>query len=335
MVHRLNVFPPDVEHFIDEWESEVPIIEVQTSGSTGIPKKMWVEKEKMKASARMTCRFLGLREGDTALLCMPVAYIAGKMVVVRAITHHLRLYASVPSGHPLQNLDFTPDFAAMVPSQVFNSTTVRKEFELLLKIRHLIIGGGSVSPEIESRIKDAPNAIWSTYGMTETLSHIALRKLNGKDASSWYTPLPGVTLSESEEHCLRISAPHVCDDLIETNDYVEFNRDGGFRIIGRKDNTICSGGVKIQIEKVENLLNKYITIPFAITAFPDAKFGEAVTLVFQENAADTEMLIRICRNNLPAHWIPKHYLPFESIPLTPTGKPARKTIKEQACRMCE
>ena len=138
----------------------------------------------MEASARMTCRFLNLKEGDTALLCMPLQYISGKMVVVRSLVCGLRLVEVEPCGHPLRGLKEAPVFAAMVPMQVYNSMAVEEECALLRQIKHLIIGGGAVNAEMAAVLKTFPNAVWSTYGMTETLSHIALRRLSGPDASS-------------------------------------------------------------------------------------------------------------------------------------------------------
>ena len=206
-----------IEEFLKEWHSESPTVLVHTSGSTGLPKPMLVEKRRMEASARITCRFLGLREGDTALLCMPLDYIAGKMMVVRALTCGLRLIAVEPSGHPLSMHntqcimlnDPCIDFAAMVPLQVWNSLQVAEERERLMAIRHLIIGGGGIDASLAEELKDFPNAVWSTYGMTETLSHIALRRLNGPEATEWYTPFEGVTLSQTDEGCLVIDAPAV------------------------------------------------------------------------------------------------------------------------------
>ena len=163
--------------FLEEWNNGLPYVEVKTSGSTGVPKRMRVEKCRMMNSARVTCDFLGLKAGDNALLCMSTDYIAGKMMVVRAIERGLQLITVEPSGHPLagqKGLAPSIDFAAMVPLQVYNSLQVPEERERLRNIRHLIIGGGAIDEGLQAALKDFPNAVWSTYGMTETLSHIAL-----------------------------------------------------------------------------------------------------------------------------------------------------------------
>ena len=155
-----------LEEFLAQWNDASDVIEVHTSGSTGKPKRLLVEKRRMEASGRITCDFLGLKEGDTALLCMPLDYIAGKMVVVRSLVRNLRLVDVTPSSHPLKNISESLDFAAMVPLQVYSSLQVAEEAERLKSIRHLIIGGGAIDESLESQLRQFPNAVWSTYGMT-------------------------------------------------------------------------------------------------------------------------------------------------------------------------
>lgn len=313
------------EEFIEEWNSSAEYVEVQTSGSTGRPKKMLVEKARMRESANMTCDFLGLKVGDTALLCMSLDYIAGKMMAVRSIVRGLQLHVVTPSNRPMKDLDHSFDFAAMVPSQVYESLRHEKEAELLRQTRHLIIGGGAVSKDLEAQLSLFPNAVWSTYGMTETLSHIAMRRLNGASASDWYVPMSGVGISDNAEGCLVIDAPHLCSGPLVTNDIAEISN-GKFRIIGRRDNVICSGGIKIQIEEVESLLREHLERPFAVTRKKDAKFGEAVVLVTEQT--DTAAIERVCRDILSPYWRPKHYYHIEKIPMTGTGKIARGELEQ-------
>ena len=325
-----------LEDFLSEWNNDSLYVHVQTSGSTGAPKPMMVEKRRMLASARITCDFLGLRPGDTALLCMSLDYIAGKMMVVRSLERGLKLTTVEPSGHPLAtvnsklstlnsklsilNSQFT--FSAMVPLQVYNTLQVPEERERLKQIRHLIIGGGAIDDSLAAELKDFPNNIWSTYGMTETLSHIALRRLNGPEASLWYTPFPSVQLSLSDEGCLIIHAPEVCPEPLVTNDIAELKQ-GQFRILGRKDNVICSGGLKIQAEELERQLRPHMPAPFVISKRPDEKFGEIVVLITEGSPSDART---ICERILPKYHQPKAYLHIAQIPLTETGKPARYKI---------
>ena len=331
-----------LEDFLSEWNNDSDRVLVHTSGSTGKPKPMMVEKKRMLNSARITCDFLGLKPGDSALLCMSLDYIAGKMVVVRSIERHLHLISVPPSGHPLKDVDEEITFAAMVPMQVYNTLQVPEERERLSRIRHLIIGGGAIDAALEQELQSLPGniAIWSTYGMTETLSHIALRRINGDEASEWYQPFDSVRISQTEEGCLVIDAPQVCAETLVTNDIVEiepyiYNKVEKlrFRIKGRKDNVICSGGIKIQIEEVETLLKPHLEKPFMLAKKKDGKFGEiAVLLTEDEDIKKVEATVRRLLSDESEkssdhkkykYWIPKEFRYVEHLPLTETGKPKR------------
>lgn len=359
-----------LEDFFSEWNNDSDRVLVHTSGSTGKPKPMMVEKKRMLNSARITCDFLGLKPGDSALLCMSLDYIAGKMVVVRSIERHLHLISVSPSGHPLKDINLKDangkdvngeiTFAAMVPMQVYNTLQVPEERERLTHIRHLIIGGGAIDASLEKELRSLPGniAIWSTYGMTETLSHIALRRINGAEASEWYQPFDSVKISQTDEGCLVIDAPLVCAETLVTNDIVEiepyiYNKVEKhdkeekhdkveklrFRIKGRKDNVICSGGIKIQIEEVEALLKPHLEKPFMIAKKKDEKFGEiAVLLTEDEDIKKVEATIRrllsgksddsnkSSESKSHKYWIPREYLHVDHLPLTETGKPKRSIL---------
>ena len=335
-----------VNDFLQEWNSPSETLLVHTSGSTGKPKPMWVEKQRMLNSAHITCDFLGLRPGDSALLCMSLDYIAGKLMVVRSIERKLRLFSVKPSGHPLSDESLTKmvemdfDFVAMVPMQVYNTLQVPQERERLSRIKHLIIGGGAIDDALAEELRSLPGAVWSTYGMTETLSHIALRRLNGEEASEWYQPFDSVGVSLNSDGCLVIDAPLVCSEPLVTNDIAEIKQQETsshssdassslktssphvlFRIKGRKDNVICSGGIKIQIEEVENLLRQHLDAPFLLAKKKDEKFGEIAVLVTE--SGDLEGVEAICRQVLPKYWVPRQYLHFDQLPMTETGKPKR------------
>ena len=254
------------------------------------------------------------------------------MVVVRSIERHLHLISVSPSGHPLKDVNEEIIFAAMVPMQVYNTLQVPEERARLCRIRHLIIGGGAIDEALEQKLKALPGniAIWSTYGMTETLSHIALRRINGDEASEWYQPFDSVKISQTDEGCLVIDAPQVCAEPLITNDIVEiesyiYNKVEKlrFRIKGRKDNVICSGGIKIQIEEVEALLKPYLEKPFMIAKKKDGKFGEIAVLLTEDE--EIEKIEATVRRLLSDHkyWIPREFLHVEHLPLTETGKPKR------------
>lgn len=311
--------------FLKEWWNDSPTLTVQTSGSTGKPKQMQVEKERMMASAQLTCSFLNLHPGDSALLCMSLDYIAGKMMVVRALVAGLDLHLITPSGHPLQGLDQPFTFAAMVPLQVVNSLSVPSEARCFKQIEQIIIGGSAIDRQLEDRLKHLPNAIYSSYGMTETLSHIALRRMSGVEASRSYIPFEQVTVSLSEEGTLVIDAPLVSPIRLVTNDIAEIAKDGSFRILGRRDHVIISGGLKIQIEEVEQLLSPLMEGAFAVTSMPDEKFGEALVLV-TTSPINEEALAHA----LPPYYLPKKYIQRKTLPLLPNGKLDRLALKQLA-----
>ena len=318
-----QLFEKNIGKFLLEWLNNESFVLVQTSGSTGKPKKIVLQKSAMIASAKATGTFFNLQPKASALLCLSADYIAGKMLVVRSLERKLNLVSVNPSGHPLKDIVLSfdkPSLAAMVPLQVYNSLSVPAEAEKLRNFTHLIIGGGAIDDELSKSLQAFPNNVWSTYGMTETLSHIALRRLNGDKASEWYTPFDSVKVSQNEEGCLVIDAPLVHDGKLITNDIVEL-KNGQFRILGRKDNVICSGGIKIQMEEVERTLKPYMESAFIITKRSDKKFGEIVVLITENNnIAEVES---ICKRVLPKYWCPHYYLHVEHVPLTETGKPAR------------
>lgn len=332
--------------FLSQWRSASPVMEVRTSGSTGAPKIISVEKSRMLASARMTCDFLGLRPGDNALLCMPLDYIAGKMMVVRSLERQMRLLCVEPSGHPLcrsnmQVLEPAPgcgipdiDLAAMVPLQVWNTLQVPEEKEALCRhVRHLIIGGGHIPPELEKELCALPVQAWSSYGMTETLSHIALRRMGEK----YYSPLPGIRLEQDGDGCLVIDAPALCPGRLVTNDIAEFSDACHFHILGRRDNTVCSGGIKIQIEEVEAWLHAHGLRDVAVTWRPDARLGQALVYLVTADMdlsglcpADEAHPCPVPGRPDSRYWLPSAIIHVDALPLTPTGKPDRARAQKMA-----
>ena len=308
--------------FLNDWFDPSGEMIVHSSGSTGKPKPMVVKKEFMMQSACITCDYFGLKPKDKILLCMSLNFIAGKMMVVRALVAGLDLYPIEPSGNPLKDTEVAFRFASMVPLQIFNSLQNPVETERLRKIEVLLIGGGSINPMLENALKEFPNAVYASYGMAETLSHIALRRVNGLNASLNFTPLPSVHLFLSEENALIIDAPWACENRLFTNDVAVINTDGSFRILGRKDNVIVTGGLKVQAEALEATLSPYIHVPFAITSLPDLKFGEIIVLVV-EQPIDESSLAAL----LPSFQVPKKISVVKTIPRTESGKIDRAALK--------
>ena len=322
----------DLYLFLEKWFDASPVITVHTSGSTGTPKELVVRKDRMMQSARLTCEFLNLQAGDTALLCMNLRYIGAMMVVVRSLVAGLNLIVRPASGHPLSDIEEPLRFAAMVPLQVYNTLRVPEEKARLEQTDILIIGGGAVDDSLEAEMSALPTAVYSTYGMTETLSHIALRRLNGDTASKHYYPFPSVELSLSAESTLVIKAPLICGEVLQTNDIACLYPDGSFTIAGRKDNVINSGGIKIQAEEMEKRLRPFIPVPFVVTSVPDPRLGQALTLLIA-GQVDVRELESKLQTVLDAYHRPRHIFMTESIPQTENGKTDRAGCRILARQM--
>jgi O-succinylbenzoic acid--CoA ligase len=313
-----------VYELIKEWYSESPTITIKSSGSIGRPKDMKVGKERILRSIDYTRDFFALKPGEKALLCLPLPYIAGTMMVIRSLVIGMNLLIVVPGGRPLNDaLCGEVDFASLTALQVYNS--IKEEFDkkTLATIKNLIIVGGGISKEIGMVLRDFPNSIYSTYGMAETVSHIAMRRVSGTEVSECYIPFADVTVSLAEDDTLIISAPRVAEGLLHSNDVGVVFDDGSFQIIGRKDNTINSGGIKIHIETVENLLKSVISGNFAISSISDEKFGEVLVLVSEQ-----DIDIAAVNEVLPAYYKPKKVIYLEKIPMTETDKIRRSELKQ-------
>lgn len=273
--------PDSWEHaiylFLKNWFDDTDFVITHTSGSTGIPKEIRLAKTAMRNSARMTNAFFGLDETKTALLCLPASYIAGKMMLVRAIVGGFNLITVEPKANPFELLETDIDFTAITPYQLhFSVETLKQKM-----VKNIIVGGGHVNSMLETLAESIPSTMFETYGMTETCSHIALRQFNRENKSDIFSILNGVTIRQDERECLVIDAPHLLSEEIITNDIVETFNHSSFRWLGRFDSTINSGGVKIHPEQVEKKLEGFIPSSYFIASQPDDVLGEKVILVIE------------------------------------------------------
>ncbi|MBE0661725.1 MAG: AMP-binding protein [Bacteroidales bacterium] len=323
--------PPALKDFIKQWKSDLDYFALQTSGSTGKPKQIWVSRQSMIRSAQLTGQVLDLKKGDTALLCMPLEFVAGKMMLVRALVLSLNLVAVKPSSHPLKEVssESNIDFAAMTPMQVQETLKESETFKKLSQIKKLIIGGAPVSRQLEDELRQLPGEIFETYGMTETLTHIALRKLNGSKRSEFFSVLPGIKISTDSRECLIIQAPHLDDQDVSTNDLVEIISPTQFRWLGRADNVINSGGIKIFPEQVEKKLEGLIKERFIVAGMPDGKLGEKLVLVIETTTPEEfETLPGFIAENLGSYEKPREIIFLAKFPETSTGKINRSEIQK-------
>ena len=323
-------FEKKVLDFIEEWFSDSKTVKVQTSGSTGTPKIFEIEKERMLHSAKMTCDILDLTEGDSALLCLPIEYISGKMMVVRAIERSLKLMIKTPSSTPLSELNEEIDFCAMSPLQVENS------LDKIHLIRNLIIGGAAISVSLKNKIfesikKHQPSTfnfqpkIYETYGMSETLSHIALKKIYPV-SEDYFKVLDHVEISLDERKCLQIYAPKLNPEILKTNDLVELKNEKEFRFLGRIDNVVNSAGLKIYPEQLESLLKKEISNEVIFLGIKDDVLGQKLILVIEgEESKHVRNQISSVEYPTKNHQ-PKEIIFIKDFPRLPNGKINRREL---------
>jgi O-succinylbenzoic acid--CoA ligase len=306
--------------FIQKWFDENEQIKVNTSGSTGDPKEIFLKKSHMLNSARETGVFFKLGENTSALLCLPSDFIAGKMMLVRAMTLGWDLHVVAPEKDALTQYDNDYDFVAMVPYQVNYS------FGALGKVKKLIIGGGSISEELEEKLMEVDTEVFETYGMTETVTHIAVRRINGLARSEYFTALPNVRFSTDERNCLVIDAPSISDHQVITNDIVDLLTPTTFIWKGRYDHVINSGGVKLFPEAIEKKLAPYIKLPFIISSLKDQELGECVILIVKKPKEHELPDFSEAFSVLNKYERPRKVFSFSKFPYTSTGKIKRTRI---------
>lgn len=277
--------------FLSNWFDKSLELKVKTSGSTGAPKIIALKKEYMKNSARATGAFFNLGEKTTALLCLSTDYIAGKLMLVRALTLGWQLDVVAPELNPLASNTKKYDFSAMVPLQLQNS------LQEIHRIQKLIVGGGVVPETLRVQLEGLKTEIFATYGMTETITHIAVKKLNNIHTKpNFYKVLTDIEIYRDHRNCLVIKAPKVSDSLVVTNDIVQLVSETQFEWLGRFDNVINSGGVKLHPEKIEEKLSKIITNRFFVAGVSDEKLGEKLVLIVEGDT--TSEIIKSLREKI-------------------------------------
>lgn len=318
-------------NFLLDWLNDKDFVVVKTSGSTGKPKKVRIQKQAMINSAKATGKFFEVPANTTALHCLPTDFIAGKMMLVRAMVLGWHLDLVPPKANPLDRVFKTYDFCAMTPFQLDNSLS------RLHLIKKLIVGGGAVSTTLQNLVQGIGTGVYETYGMTETVSHIAARRINRSPQEIDPIPfrvLPNIEISVDDRNCLVIDAPSLTSETLITNDVVEKLSDKRFILKGRYDNVINSGGIKLHPEEIEAKLAPIMAHRFFITSLPDAALGEKLVLMVESEFSETalknlEREIKTC-NNLGKYEMPKKIYFVEKFEETPNGKIHRvNTLKSR------
>lgn len=313
---------PAVERFLDEWYDGRDFIEAHTSGSTGTPKVIRLHKSDMMASALATCGFFGIGADSTMVMPLSANYIAGKMMIVRALVTGARLYVEKPSTSPLSEWNEGPvDLLPIVPSQI-SGFLASPAIDM---VRNVIVGGAAVSSDDEIRLRSISASVYATYGMTETCSHVALRSITA--AERCFRALPGISFSTDERGCLVINGSRFSFLPIVTNDVVDLLDSERFVWLGRIDNVINSGGVKIHPEEIERMIEPLMgNRNYYITARRSARWGEEAVLMVEGDVADSNLLLENIRSVVPQYSAPKAIIPVEEFGRTSSGKIKRQKL---------
>lgn len=312
----------DVYRFILDFLNDSDIVVQKTSGTTGTPKSIELLKSSMLQSAKNTIHFFKLKEGDVAVLCLPIKYIAGKMMVVRALISGMDLKLLEPSGTPDFSETKETDFCAMVPMQA--NSLLQKN--LWPEIKTLILGGAETGRELREQLKKMETQVFETYGMAETCSHVALKKLNGNQPETFFTALLDVQLSTDERECLVIEASYLPEKIV-TNDRVEMVSDSQFKWLGRFDNVINSGGIKIQPEIMEQQFQEILNMPCAIIGKPDDVLGQKIVLIVETSGLiSPEEILDKLAPHFDKKLLPKEVHFVKDIPRNDSFKIDRKKL---------
>jgi o-succinylbenzoate---CoA ligase len=297
----------------------------QTSGSTGTPKQCSFSREQIIASAQRTLDFFQLSQGATVLCCLNTDFVAGFMMIIRALVGQLKLIITDPSADPWKYLDDTIDFAAVTPMQF--ESGMRNLPEKITKVGTLLIGGAAIHPLLENQLQVLQGRIYHSYAMTETLTHVALRIVNGLGKSNVYSALPGVSFTVDDRNCLTIHDTLLRIKELITNDIVELQDSNSFQWLGRYDNVINTGGIKIHTEQLETmigdaLLGHGISTNFCVVSTDDIKLTSRVVLLMEihDVRLREEEIRNLLKNRLPRYHSPSKVIFVREIFLTKSGK---------------
>ncbi|GAB5539018.1 MAG: AMP-binding protein [Salibacteraceae bacterium] len=321
----------EILEFVVDWSNRKEWIPARTSGSTGRPKNIKIQKEQILASAERTLQTLKLKEGDSALLCLPNRFIGGKMMIARSIVGGLDLHITKNTAKPQLPENVTISFAAVVPYQMNSITKDAEATKRWKKVKKIIIGGGHVDNALEAKLREWPNEIYESFGMTETISHVALRKITGEKERQPFRVLDDISVELDDRGCLVIHSEALPKNPTITNDIVKMEDERSFHWLGRADNLINSGGVKIIPEVLEKIIKPLFNTRFFIAGLKDEDLGERAALVLESqplSEIDEEEIMKDLRSDLSKFEVPKEICYVDEFVETENGKVNRKkTVK--------
>jgi O-succinylbenzoic acid--CoA ligase len=332
-LEKLDLFTPSDDYestsiaFLKDWLNHKEIFYLQTSGSTSTPKVIEISRKQMEASAKATIKALHLQSGDRALICINTNMIGGKMMLVRSLIRNLNAYILPPVSDPFISIpkEFEFDFTAIVPLQLETILNNPESTARLNKLKAVIVGGAAVSESLKSRLQKLRVPIYSTYGMTETVSHIALKLLNGPEQSDYFKVFDGIETRIDSRGCLEIKGEVTNNQWITTNDLVQFHSEGVFTWLGRIDNIINSGGIKLQIESIEDKINAILKKKnykgnFFLSKIADEKLGEALAFYYEGFESSKPEILQLLKKELPKYEVPRYFIFCKNFKYTASGK---------------
>jgi len=318
--------------FITQWQRNESTFQFHTSGSTGVPKSIDVSRSQIVASVQATSDFLGLKNTHSALLCLDPNFVASLMMVARCLVNDMDLILSRPSSNPLNALDHSIDFASFVPVQVYKMIEEGSILQLT-KIQNILIGGAPLSKLAFDTLAKIDTNIFITYGMTETVSHIALMPIKGDYSSAYFEVLPEITIGQDRDNCLTIVGAVTHNKTLQTNDIVELLDETKFRWLGRRDHVINSGGIKIHPEQLEKLIVPLINSDFFISWKTNDQLGNECILITENHKTTDEELKQIQAvifNTFSKYHAPKSVYSVDLFERTDSGKVKREATRQKA-----
>lgn len=318
--------------FIKGWENGDLNFEFQTSGSTGTPKSIIISRGQITASVQATSEFLNLNNKQQALICLDPNFVASIMMIARCLINGMNCILSKPSSNPLQSIQHRIDFASFVPFQIYKMIE-NKSIGDLAAIKNILIGGAPLTPSAFNHLSSLNTNIFVTYGMTETVSHIALMSVKGKYLDAFFEVLPGIQIGQDDEGCLNIIGKITNGLVIQTNDFVEIFEGNKFHWLGRRDFVINSGGIKIHPELLEKCIDAYISSDYIVSWRHDFQLGSECILIFEGEQLSKDQksdIERIVKDEFSKFHIPKHFIGIETFERTASGKIKREETRKKA-----